>query len=488
MDIEEEVKELIDCHGEGDYLDFKEYDYHKENKEELVKDIIAFANSHSDRNKYIIIGAIEENNVCIEIRGIDKSTIRDEAEFQQIVNTYIYENLIVNYKIITIDEKDVLVIQIPATNNDNRPFMVKKQIGKLKENEVFIRKGSMTMLANKKDLKNMFKENKSSKLVIQSYLNGKLSNKILMTDLNSKVERYRKEKFNNLQQRVSEINKLKGGNFSFVEGMSFFIKDEKVKIEEDQEEFIKQQLKELKIEYNDEIFEFKNIRWKTTFNGGGLYPVRQELYGDKNEIERYWRLKDLDSFILEYLAINYYTKGLPQIYTTNLVISNIGNYFDEDIELKLIIDKELFIKKETIIVDDDVIKYLGNMYQDLKEDFIECPRVSNVDEYFYPSIVHNNITSHIPTNVGAMISYEPTYLDKLNEKAEDFKDDIDNIFEDSIYEENDKIIIKVDFKKIMQNKSMFLEAKLLFNSNEIKIDYEITSKNSSKTTYGIIET
>lgn len=226
----------------------------------------------------------------------------------------------------------------------------------------------------------MFKENKSSKLVIQSYLNGKLSNKILMTDLNSKVERYRKEKFNNLQQRVIEINKLKGGNFSFVEGMSFFIKDEKVKIEEDQEEFIKQQLKELKIEYNDEIFEFKNIRWKTTFNGGGLYPVRQELYGDKNEIERYWRLKDLDSFILEYLAINYYTKGLPQIYTTNLVISNIGNYFDEDIELKLIIDKELFIKKDTIIVDDEVIKYLGNMYQDLKVDFIECPRVSNVDE------------------------------------------------------------------------------------------------------------
>ena len=127
MDIEEEVKELIECHGEGDYLDFKEYDYHKENKEELVKDIIAFSNSHSDRNKYIIIGAIEENNVCIKIRGIDKIIIRDEAKFQQIVNTYIYENLMVNYKVITIDEKDVLVIQIPATNNDNRPFMVKNK-------------------------------------------------------------------------------------------------------------------------------------------------------------------------------------------------------------------------------------------------------------------------------------------------------------------------------------------------------------------------
>ena len=34
MDIEEEVRELIDCHGESDYLDFKEEDYHKENKVE----------------------------------------------------------------------------------------------------------------------------------------------------------------------------------------------------------------------------------------------------------------------------------------------------------------------------------------------------------------------------------------------------------------------------------------------------------------------
>ena len=38
----------------------------------------------------------------------------------------------------------------------------------------------------------------------------------------------------------------------------------------------------------------------------------------------------------------------------------------------------------------------------------------------------------------------------------------------------------------MQNKSMFLEAKLLFKSEEIKIDYEIRSKNSSKTIYGTI--
>lgn len=488
MDFEDEVKEMLDCHQEGEYLDFKEEDYHKNNKVELIKDIVALANSHSDRNKYIIIGIIEGNNVCKEIKGIDKNTIRDEAEFQQIINTYIYENLIVNYKVISIDEKDILVIQIPAVNNSNRPFMIRKQIENWKENEILIRKGSMTMLANKKDLKYMFKENKNSKLVIQSYLDGEISNKLLSENLNSKVERYREEKLKKLKQYVKKINTLIGNKFSFVEGMPLIFQDEKVSIDEKQEEFIKQQLRDLKIEYKDEIFEFNNIRRKTIFNGGGLFPVRQELYGDKNEIERYWKLKDLDGILLEYLAICYYVKGLPQIYTTNLVISNIGNYLDEDIELKLIIDKEIFLKKDIIIVDDDLIKYLGNMYQDLRLDFIECPKVSNIDEYYYPLVSHSDFTPYIPTNIGDMISYKQTYLDKLNEKAEDFKYDVENIFENSIYEENDKIIIKVDFKKLMQNKSMFLEAKLLFNSNDVKIKYEIRSKNNPKVIEGIITT
>lgn len=487
MDFEDEVKEMIDCHQEGDYLDFKEYDYHKDNKEELVKDILAFANSHSIRNKYIIIGAVEENNVCIKIKKIDKAKIRDEAEFQQIINTYIYENLIVNYKVVNIDEKDILVIQIPATNNSNRPFMVKKQIGKLKENEIYIRKGSMTTLANKKDLEYMLKEKKDSKLVIQSYLNGILSDKIQLSEVNSRIEKYKEEKFKRLSQLVNDINQLKGKEFSFGVGMSFLISNEVVKIDDEKENSIKKGLNNLKLAYDDSIFEFKNIRWKTTFNGSGFSPISKTLYGDKDEIDRYWKLKELDSYILEYLAINYYFKGLPKIYNTNLVLSNIGNYFDEDIELKLIIDKEVFIEKDSLIVDDSVIKYLGNMYNDLREDLIECPRVSSIDDYYYPSIPTTNVTPpHIPSYIGSMYSYKPTYLDKLRDKADDFKYDIKNLFEDSIYEENNKIIIKTDFKKIMQNKSMFLEAKLLFKSNDIKIDYEIRSKNSSKTINGSI--
>ena len=45
MTTEEEVRELIDCHSESDYLDFKEKDYSSEYKSELIKDLISFGNS-----------------------------------------------------------------------------------------------------------------------------------------------------------------------------------------------------------------------------------------------------------------------------------------------------------------------------------------------------------------------------------------------------------------------------------------------------------
>ena len=141
--------------------------------------------------------------------------------------------MIVNYRILNIDGKNILVIQIPVINNSNRPFMVKKQIGKLKENEIYIRKGSTTSIANKKDLEYMFKENKNSKLVVQSYSDGNLFDKIQLSEVNSIIEKYKEKKFEKLKQLVNDINQLKGKEFSFGVGVSFLISDEVVKIDDE---------------------------------------------------------------------------------------------------------------------------------------------------------------------------------------------------------------------------------------------------------------
>ena len=192
----------------------------------------------------------------------------------------------------------------------------------------------------------------------------------------------------------------------------------------------------------------------------------------------YFYNKTLVKRLYDLKAINQYSNLIHCVWVT-----------DEDIELKLIIDKDSFFQIDNLVIDDNsLIKYLGNMYYDLRKDIIDCPVISNIDEYEYPILpTHNVPTPHIPSYIGSMYSYEPTYLDKLEEKSEDFKSDIESLFADSIYEENDKIILKTNFRKIMQNRSMFLESKLLFKNNNLSIQYEIRSKNNPKIIIGTIE-
>lgn len=479
MEFDDEVKEMIDCYQECDYLDFKEYDYQPSYKSELIKDILALANSHSIRNKYIIIGIAEENNVCKEIRGVDIGHIRDEAEFQQIINTYIYENLIVNYKLMKMNDKDILVIQIPASNNANRPFMVKKQIDRLKENEIYIRRGSTTGLASKKDLEYMMENKKSSNLVLKSYQNGELSDKILLSEVNVKIEEYCDEKYEKLKEKVNNIMKLKAENTVSPSYEVIFANSKRVEFDFDKKRNIKNELDNLEIIYNDSIFEFSNIRWKMGI--GGTEIVGRKIYGDEKEIERYLMLDELESYILEYKAIRDYAKELSKIYNTNLVLSNIGNLVDEDIEVKLIINKNVLINREDLMLNKSDVIYLGNMYNDLKDELIDCPRVSSIDRYC------SSTELQADSYVNSIDIREKTYFDKMMERADEFKNNIENLCIESVYEENDKNIIKLNFKKIMHNKSMFFKFKLLFKSDKIKINYEIRSKNSPNVINGCIE-
>lgn len=484
MTTEEEVRELIDCHSESDYLDFKEEDYSSKYKSELIKDLISFGNSHSLRNKYIIIGIKEKNNVCDEIIGIDKNKINDEASFQQIVNTYIKENLVVEYKCIQIDDKDILVIKIPASNNSNRPFMVKKQIDKLKENEIFIRKGSSTDLSNKKDLEYMFKDNKESKLVLKTYLNGNISNEIQFSNLKKVIKKFLDDYYKWIIDYAKKTISLIGDNFEFND--NGFLKDEDVIFDKKEKEFIERWLISEKIDYDKTIFEFKNVKWKMNLSGGIGSFGSKILHGDEKEKDRYWNLKDLDNYIKEYCSIKKYYEDLPDFYGINLLIANNGNYYDEEIELKLIINKKDIFSEKMLLRDDIFFEYLGNLFETTKSELVECPKISNVDEYSYPKISNFHPPLNIPS-INPLLKKEPTYKDELSNKSMDFKYDLEDIFDYEMYEENEKVIIKIPFNKIMQNKSMFLPSKLLFKNKNAKIDFEIRSKNNSNVIIGTIK-
>ena len=344
--MKEEVQELIDCHAECDYLDFKEENYSKEHKEELVKDLIAFANSHSLRDRFILIGAKEKNNMFNGFSDFDISSI-DESKIQQIVTSNIKDDLIIKTELLDFNGHPIFAIKIPFSNNINRPFMAKKQIGKIKENEMFIRRGSSTMAPTKRDLELMFKSNKCSQLVVKSFSN-KIEEKITLYSLNNKIKEYRDNMYNYLIEQSKKVVHLKSEHFNF-NSSDFLVSKEKIEFDENSKKNLKLWFSKNEIDYSEDIFDFNNIRWKTSFGSGGICGISNVLYGDKNEIERYRLLIKLEDLVIEYIVINNYTEKLPSVYCTNLLISNDGTYLDEDIELKLIIKKEDYVDYKQLL-------------------------------------------------------------------------------------------------------------------------------------------
>ncbi|TXD81588.1 hypothetical protein ESY86_07065 [Subsaximicrobium wynnwilliamsii] len=77
-----ELEKIIRYDSEGPNLDYKQEEYplgRNIKKNEILKDISAFANHHSDSDKFIIIGVKEKNGVGKEFFEIENLT--DEASY-----------------------------------------------------------------------------------------------------------------------------------------------------------------------------------------------------------------------------------------------------------------------------------------------------------------------------------------------------------------------------------------------------------------------
>src|SRR5690606_8063698 len=112
---------------EGATLDYKreEYPLGKHiKKNEFLKDISAFANHHSDSDKYIIIGVKEENGIANEFFEIE--TITDAASYQQFLNDNIEPEINFEYKTTTYNDKKIAYFRIYS--NKNRPYLFKKNL------------------------------------------------------------------------------------------------------------------------------------------------------------------------------------------------------------------------------------------------------------------------------------------------------------------------------------------------------------------------
>ena len=153
-----------------------------------------------------------------------------------------------------------------------------------------------------------------------------------------------------------------------------------------------------------------------------------------------------------------------------MVVSNVGTTFDEDIDVKVCVDKghlinisnipqpgELFLKE---VVDVEAPRLLFSGYGD-----------SDIDEYSnYPPPA-----PYIPEPIKFPFG---SNSDEIEKQKEEYSDLIENIFCYDIRESENEDILCFNIPYLKQNTKMFFPSYLLFNTVPEYIRYEIRSKHS----------
>ena len=139
----EELEQLL-YEEEGSTLDFKREQYafvkaSDEEKSELLKDILGFVNGWRRAEAFILIGVEDVQGGRGIVRGI--SDHLPDHSLQQFVNSLTNRPVQFGYEACEIQGKQVGVIRIEL---QRRPVYLKRDFGKLKKGEVYVRRGSST--------------------------------------------------------------------------------------------------------------------------------------------------------------------------------------------------------------------------------------------------------------------------------------------------------------------------------------------------------
>ena len=155
MPLDTKLLEALLHEGEGTALDFKSSQYPFVNanlgeKAELIKDILAFANSWRRTTAYILIGVEEAKGGRSKVVGIENHL--DDASLHQFLNEKTQRPVDFSYQIVPTEGTTIGVIEIPL---QERPTYLMRRFGPLREFDVLIRDGSSTRVATPHEIAKM---------------------------------------------------------------------------------------------------------------------------------------------------------------------------------------------------------------------------------------------------------------------------------------------------------------------------------------------
>ena len=214
---------LIDCienEIESSCFDFKKdiYDFSIiESKQDFLTDIISFANSHIEGDKYIITGVKLYPDGNRELNGITEDKIKDGADYQTLVNDNIEPNIIVDFSIIEHSGNKYGIFKVGKENKD-RPYLLNKNYGKLPKSFIKIRKGQKNDYISRRDLdlyyNNKFNREKSE-IKLKGIVNKEVSDGFSINKYTCDVDfEMMKNKISNMFDEIYnyELKKSYDGN------------------------------------------------------------------------------------------------------------------------------------------------------------------------------------------------------------------------------------------------------------------------------------
>lgn len=126
MNVKELENIINSSEHENEYWDFKEEWYEKSKKDELLRDIISFANTAHHEDCYLIIGVSDDKNIV----GVEKDENRkNKQQLQDFLRSKDFAQRTypqTNVETLKIENHEVDVITI--YNSNEVPFFLQKNI------------------------------------------------------------------------------------------------------------------------------------------------------------------------------------------------------------------------------------------------------------------------------------------------------------------------------------------------------------------------
>jgi predicted HTH transcriptional regulator len=139
-----ELFERLLYDDESNTLDFKRDQYRfvkasDNEKSELLKDILGFANAWRRSEAYIVIGVDDVRGGRANVVGIPLSEHLDDHSLQQFVKNLTNQPVRFHYEAFGFEEKQIGIVRIEL---QTRPLYLKRDYGTLSKNSVYVRRGS----------------------------------------------------------------------------------------------------------------------------------------------------------------------------------------------------------------------------------------------------------------------------------------------------------------------------------------------------------